>query len=146
MFNCPLLVVSADSDMSRGSCDPQRLASQLNAYPRTKMLTLSLSIVHLRLPRVQDIGYLAQGLAMFPHVKVTVQSLKGASGMTWLFQRQTMKLMCEAIAAARSARSTTWDDEGDLETAYLFVDALPTGFKTAGKTAIAGLDGEEAWL
>lgn len=107
---------------------------------RVKMLK-----VHLRLPREQDIHKIAQGLALFPHVVITIHSLRGVTGITWLSQRQILERMCECIASARYSRSTVWDDEGNLETAYLFIDALPAGFQRTSKTAIDSLDGEEAW-
>lgn len=102
--------------------------------------------VHLASPRPETVHDIAQGLAGFPNVRITL-GYKHLAGAPWVRQRELMMGLCKAVAAARTGTGITfWDDAGDIETAYFFLDALPPGFLTAGKTAFDGLDEEEAWI
>ena len=110
---------------------------------RVKLLEL-----YLDCPRDELIDSLVHGIAGFPRVKITLASLGNVDGEAWVRRRSTYKMLLEAIALSRSgygASNTVWDDARDLEIAYLYCEALPHGFETAGLTAIERLDSEDAW-
>lgn len=78
-----------------------------------------------------DLEHIAELLADFPDVEITVQAPSAFRLPIRQIQSATLKRTCRAICDARTnAYRTAWHDAGSTDVARMLEDSLPAGFQT----------------